>query len=89
VVVGARSSSGSPTAPVALPKRPLKRQFAKARLGEKTGRWKSMCWASGNPALAIKIAATFLEPAGVALDMDERRPGFIVLRLRDKEDRKT
>jgi hypothetical protein len=46
----------------------------------------NLCWASDNPALAIKAAATFLDLAGVSLEIDESRPGFIILKIHENED---
>ena len=43
-------------------------------------------WASDNPPLAIKVAAGFLDPSGDALQIDGSKPGFIVLRIREKDE---
>jgi hypothetical protein len=46
----------------------------------------NLCWASDYLALAIKAAATFADPAGMVLDIDESRPGFIVLKICENKD---
>jgi hypothetical protein len=46
----------------------------------------NLCWAGDYPALAIKAAATFVATEGVAFDIDESRPGFIILTIRENKD---
>jgi hypothetical protein len=50
-------------------------------------RWRSIsAGASDYPALAIKAVATLLDQAGVALEIDESKPGYIFLKIPENKD---